>query len=286
MMVCLTLFGQYPIMAQTSTGTAPPKVLWLYREDVKVSRGVVHERVEHAWAQFWTKGQVQPFVAMEALSGNPTEVLFVSAYDSFSSFEKDSKTYDKASSGPMKAEYEALAKQEAELVNAARSTVVVYRPNLSYRAEQIMPDMPKTRYVEITVMRTRPGKGAAFAAGAKLYQSAYEKANINLPWAIYEVAEGAPSGTFLVFTFFKSLKEIDDLMAVEPKIMAAIGEEALKNMGREEADIFMSTDSNLYAFNPAMSHAPKEFIAADPEFWAPREKASPTPAGEAKKPVK
>jgi hypothetical protein len=282
-MVCLILFGQCLIIAQTSGAAAPPKVLWIYREDVKVARGVVHDRVEHSFAQLWAKGGVQPFLAMEAMSGNPTEILFVSGYDSFASFEKDYQTYGKALSGPMKAEYDVLAKQESELVNSVRSIIAVFRPDL---AAQIMPDLPKARYTEITVMRTRPGKTEAFAAAVKLYQSAYEKANINVPWAIYEVSEGAPSGTFLILTSYKSLKEVDDFLAMEPKIMAAIGEEALKNMSRESADVFMSIESNMYVFSPEKSHVSKDFVAADPEFWAPKPKVSPPPAGEAKKPAK
>jgi hypothetical protein len=283
-LVCLILFGQCLIIAQTSGASAPPKVLWIFREDVKVARGIVHGRVEHSFAQLYAKGGIQPFLTMEAMSGNPTEILFVSGYDSFASFEKDYQTFGKVISGPMKAEYEALVKQESELVNAARSVVAVFRPELSYRAAQIMPDLPKARYSEVTVVRTRPGKGESFAAGAKLYQSVYDKMNINTPWAIYEVAEGAPSGTFLLLTSYKSLKEVDDLLAMEPKIMAAIGEEALKNMSKESADIFVSIESNMYALRPDMSHVPKEYIAADPEFWAP--KAKPAPAGETKKPAK
>jgi hypothetical protein len=173
--VCLILLGQCLIMAQTSGTPTPPKVLWIFREDVKVAKGMAHGRVEHAFAQLWAKGGVQPSLAMEAMSGNPTEILFVSGYDSFASFEKDYQTYGKVISGPMKMEYEALTKQESELVNSARSIVVILRPELSYRAAQIMTGLPKARYAEITVVRTRPGKGESFAAGAKLYQSAYEK---------------------------------------------------------------------------------------------------------------
>jgi hypothetical protein len=284
--VCLILFGQCLVWAQTSASTGPPKVLWIFREDVKVARGSAHGRLEHEWAQFWEKGQVRPFVAAQAMSGNPTEVLFISGYDSFASYEKDIQAFDKATSGPMKTLYNSLSGQEADLVNTVRSQLVIYRPELSYRAERIMPDMPKARYMEIAVMRTRPGKWAEFVSIVKLYQNALEKANTPLPWAIYEVSEGAPSGTYLILTFYKSLKEIDDAMAMEPKIMAAIGEEAIKNMGKDMADALVSTESNLYSFSPEMSLAPKEFISADPEFWTPKAKASPLPKSGVKQPAK
>jgi hypothetical protein len=279
--VCLILLGQCVILAQTAAST-PPNVLWIFREDVKVGKGMAHGRVEQSFAQLWAKGGVQPFLTMEGMSGNPTEILFMSGYDSFASFEKDYQTFGKVTSGPMKAEYEALQKQEADLVNLARSAVARFRPELSYRAAQIMPNLPKARYTEATVVRVRPGKEASFAAGAKFYQGAFEKLNINMPWAIYEVTHGAPGGTFLLLTSYKTLKEVDDAMAMEPKIMAAMGEEALKAMSKEFGDLFVSMESNMYMFRPDMSHVSKEFIAADPEFWTP--KAKPAAPGQAKKP--
>jgi hypothetical protein len=284
---CLILLGQGLIMAQTLAGTPSPKVLWIFREDVKVAKGAIHRGVERGFAQFWSKAQIQPFIAMEAMSGNPTEVIFMSGYDSFASFEKDYLAFGKATGGPLKAEYDALTKQEAELVNNARSLVAIFRPDLSYRPDQIMPNLPKARYAEITVMRTRPGKAEAFAYGAKLYQSAYEKANIHLPWAIYEAAEGAPSGTFFVLTAFTSLKEIDDMLAAESKILAAMGGPgAIKSMNAQSADIFVSIESNMYLFSPEMSHVPKEFAAVDPEFWIPKAKAAPASTGAPKKTAK
>jgi hypothetical protein len=135
-------------------------------------------------------------------------------------------------------------------------------------------------------MRTRPGKAEAFAAGVKHYQDAYARANIETPWAVYEVMEGAPSGTYLVLTPYKSLKEVDNLVAMEPKIIAAMGEEVFKNLNRESADFFISTESNMYTFSPKMSHVSKEFAAADPEFWSPKAKEAQPPSGVAKKPAK
>ncbi len=116
-------------------------------------------------------------------------------------------------------------------------------------------------------MQILPGREADFITGAKMFRNGYEKANVNIPWVIYEVVEGMPSGTYLIVTPMKSLKEIDDVMAMEAQIMAAIGEEALKDMNKQTAGLFVSIESNLYSFSPEMSHASKEFIDADPAFW-------------------
>lgn len=101
--VCAVLLGAVCATAQNQPQL--PKVLWIYREDTKPARGSAHQRVEQGLAQHWAKNKVQPFLAMEALSGNATEVMFFSGYDSMAAFEKDYQVFGKASSG---AEYDAL----------------------------------------------------------------------------------------------------------------------------------------------------------------------------------
>jgi hypothetical protein len=283
---CFILLGPCRLLAQTATANMPSKVLWIFHEDVKVARGSAHNKVEQGFARFWTKAQVQPFVAMEAISGNATQVSFVSGYESFAAFEEDYQAFGKAIRGSLKAEYDDLERQEAELVNSVRSSVVRFRPDLSYRPDRYMANLPKDRYVEVTVMQTLPEREESFANGAKMYRSVYEKLNIDMPWVVYEAAEGLPSGTYLVITPMKSLKEIDDVMAMESQIVAAFGEEALKSMNKESANLFVSIESNLYSFSPEMSHAPKVFVDTDPEFWTPKASSASMPARSAKKPAK
>jgi hypothetical protein len=38
------------------------------------------------------------------------------------------------------------------------------------------------------------------------------------------------------------------------------------------AEIVISSESTMFAVNPKMSNPSKEFIAADPDFWAPKPK--------------
>jgi hypothetical protein len=42
-----------------------------------------------------------------------------------------------------------------------------------------------------------------------------------------------------------------------------------------QAETIMSSEFTLFAINPKMSNPPKEFIAADPGFWAPKPAAKP-----------
>lgn len=277
--VCLLLAVSAVLLSSVCAAaqTAPqlPKVLWIYREDVKPARGSAHEKVERGLAQHWAKNKVGAFLAVEAVSGNATEVMFLSGYDSLAAMERDYHAFGKGSNGP---EYEALERQEAELVNGVRSIVAVLRPDLSYRPERLMNVLPQCRYFNIETFRVRLGHDADFAAGGKLFQAAFEKLKREQPYVMYQVIMGAPEGTYMLFSPMKSFKEMDDEYANEGAFMQAMGEENMKNLMKGTGDVFVSMESNIYAFNPNMSNVPKEVAAADPKFWTPKPMAKRAPA--------
>lgn len=277
---CSVLLGAVCVTAQTQPQL--PKVLWIYREDTKPSRGTAHERVERGFAQHWSKNKVDPFLAMEAVSGNATEVMFLSGYDSLAAMEKDYQAFGKAANGP---EYEALERQEAEVVNGIRSMVAVLRPDLSYKPERLMSVLPQSRYFNIETFRVRLGRDADFAAGGKLFQNAFDKLKREQPYVMYQVIMGAPEGTYMLFSPIKSFKELDDEFASQGAFMEAMGEDNMKNLMKSTGDVFLSMESNIYAFNPSMSNVSKEFAAADLKFWTPQPIAK-RPAAAKKSPSK
>ena len=272
------------VVASAQTQPQLPKVLWIYREDGKPARGAAHQKVEHGLAQYWAKNKVQPFLAMEAVSGNATEVMFLSGYDSLASMEKDYQAFGKAASG---AEYEALERQEAELVNGVRSMVAILRPDLSYHPERLMGVLPHCRYFNIETFRVRLGKDEEFGATGKMFQNAFEKLKQEQPYVFYQVLMGAPEGTYLLFSPLKSFKEVDDDFANQKAFMEAFGEENMKALTKATGDVILTMESNIYAFNPMMSNVSKEFAAGDTKFWAPKPvaKKAPAPKKEGAKPA-
>jgi hypothetical protein len=263
------------VCATAQTQPPLPNVLWIYREDIKPARGPAHERVERGFGQLWAKAKVEPFLVVEAMSGVVTEMMFLSGYDSLAAMEKDYQTFGKASSGP---EYDSLARQEAEVVNSIRSMVAVVRPDLSYLPDRFMNVLPLSRYLSIETFRVRLGHDADFAAGSKLFQSGFQKMKSERPYVMYQVVMGAPEGTYLLFTTMKSLKEVDDDFASQGALMQAIGDENMRNLMKSTGDVFVSMETNIYAFNPNVSHVSKEFAAGDPKFWTPAPMAKKAPA--------
>jgi hypothetical protein len=55
----------------------------------------------------------------------------------------------------------------------------------------------------------------------------------------------------------------------------AEGQEGFQRLQQIAREAYARTESNLYVISPEMSHAGKEFAAADPAFWTA--KRSPHP---------
>ena len=58
----------------------------------------------------------------------------------------------------------------------------------------------------------------------------------------------------------------------------AFGADNLAKYNKLLGDIVLSSEFTLFAVNPKMSNPPKEFIAADPGFWAPKPAPAKPPA--------
>jgi hypothetical protein len=78
---------------------------------------------------------------------------------------------------------------------------------------------------------------------------------------------GMPSPAFLVFVPMRALKENDSYLARGAKLREAEGDAGYDRMQQIARDAYVSTESNLYAISPEMSHVPKEIVDGDPDFW-------------------
>lgn len=266
--VCLALSCASLAGAQTSAAApgTPPKVLTIFREDVKVGKAAAHEKFETNFVKAAARAKWPTYyLAMTALAG-PSEAWYLTGYDSFAAWEQDRQATEKATA--FSTEFEQLAEKDAEFLTNGRNIVAFFRDDLSYNPNAM--DVPKARYMRVITYRVRPGHQADFVEAAKIIRAAHEKAEIRLPWAIYQVQAGAPGPTFLVFLSMKSLQETDEGMTRSKTLHEAIGEENGKKLEKLEAEGFLNIEDNLFAFSPKMSYLSPEWVAANPEFWTPK----------------
>src|SRR5262249_26332939 len=259
--------------AQPPTNSPPPKVLSIFREDVKASRTGAHEKVEAGYVAALRKANWPVFsIALTPVAG-PNDAWFINAYDSFEAMEKDRRAIDK--NAELSREFERLDALDAEFRTNQRGFVAFFREDLSYHPTI---DLAQIRYFEIITLRARPGHDSEFTEAAKAIRAAFEKKNSPEDhYAIFQVEAGLPAGTYFVFIPMKSLREIDRNMSPENQqaFMKAFGESGFKKFEKLVADSVLSEEVAIYAISPKMSYVSKEFAAAGGDFWKPSLAARP-----------
>jgi hypothetical protein len=120
-----------------------------------------------------------------------------------------------------------------------------------------------------------------------MVKAAHEKANLSDPYAVYHMVSGGSPGHYLILIPMKSLKEADDSSAIHGKAYQdAFGEEGRKKQQEFQAQGVESAESNIFVFSPKISYVSKEWVDADPDFWAPKPKAAAKQAEKKEAPKK
>jgi hypothetical protein len=261
----LNFAGPAAATAQNQTGsvTPPPKVLEITVEALRPGQsGMPHEKTEQQFVQAFRNAKwPQHYLGMDALSGKPRAVFFVS-YDSFEAWQKDMDATDNNAS--FSAALADASAADGALLSDSENSTYVYREDLSLRAPV---DIPHMRYMEITIFNLRPGHEHDWETLAKTYMSVYEKVP-RAHWATFEKMYGTAAGMrFIVITPMKSLAEVDQEMSNDKAFASAAGEEQLQKMRELTQAAVESIESNLVRFNPKMSYVPDSWSSADPTFW-------------------
>jgi hypothetical protein len=257
--------------------TGPPKVLSIFREEVKAARGSAHEKLEAGYVRAFQKAKWPVYsLAMTAAMGG-TDAWFMTAYDSFAALDKDRQNFDKASQ--LTADFERLDAMDAEFRTGQRNFVCVLNEELTYGGNF---DVSQMRYFSVNTVRVRPGHDEEYREARGILVDALKKANANTHSVVFAIAAGMPNGTYLVFTPRKSLAELDPNPTVGKAVQDAMGADNAKKRQKLLADSVISTETSIYAFSPRMSYVPKEWVKTGGDFWAP--KPPPRPAA-AKKPA-
>jgi len=260
---CLLVSAAARVTAQEPP--PPPKILQIYREEVKPGKGPAHAKVEAGWPAAFAKANwPSHYLALTSLTG-PSEAWFVSGWDSMAAWEKDTKAVE--GNTALSAELDALQEKDGELLSGGSGLLLSYREDLSNTPNV---DLSKMRYFRIITFRIRPGHENDFMSAVKIVKDAYRKANISLPWAVFQVTAGMPGPTFTVWIPMTSLSELDATMKAGKAIQDAEGEDGQKALAKAAADGYNFTTQNIFAYSPKMSYPPKEWVAKDPGFWAPK----------------
>jgi len=263
--LALALLAVSTAVLGQSLPTSQPKLLTIYREQVKIGHVAAHEKNEVGWpAAFAQAKSPDYYLAMESITGSP-EVWFASPWQSYDAWGK-SMARDE-SNAELSAALARLSEADAAHLEGLSVIEAVAMPEASHG---IFPDLAKVRFWEITIMRVRPGHEARFVAAAKVYKAAAGRVDSKAGWRVYSVTAGMPGPAFIIFSSTESFGHFDDMLASGEKSMSAMTPEEMKTMDSFARDSLTSVVTNRFRLNPVMSYVSAEVKAADPAFWRVR----------------
>ena len=266
--VCATAFFVPIFPAAGQESPALPKVLRIFREEIKQGKSMAHEKSEAAFIKAAGRYKYPIYsIGCDMLAG-PSEAWFFEGHESFKSIGDVEGMIDKNPS--MRAEFGILDAADGEVRTSSTTMVAVLRDDLSYRASQFAQDLPKTRYFSLSIVRIRPYSDMRLAELGKQAIAASEKANSEEPVATYQVVAGGPAGMYMLFTPMKSLGTMDDAPARTKAMIAAMGMDKGMAFYKSAGEIITGSQSLLLAINPKISYVSKEFAAQDSDFWTPK----------------
>lgn len=275
--LCAGVFLVTGYQAVGQDAPALPKVLRIYREEIKQGKDSAHEKTEANFAKMAMKHKSPAYYLGCNVVAGPSDAWFFEAHDSFKTIQAADDMRGK--NPAMKADLSMADNMDGELRVNATSMIAVLRDDLSYRAAQFAQELPKTRYFNLTIMRIRPFTDMRFAELGKQVIAANEKANIDVPTAIYQVVSGGPSGMYLLFQPMKSMETMDTIPARSAAMMQAMGGmDKVMALYKNAGEVITGTQVFLLAFNPKMSYLSKEMTAQDPDFWTPKPAVTAKPA--------
>ena len=256
------LAGALPLLLLASplpAQDAPPPLLQIFREEVKVGRGGPHTVTEAGWPRAFAKAGIKNYYfAMTTVYG-PQEAWFFEGHGSMTEIQDVNQAIEHSG---LSKELDRLALADAANISSATSILADYHPELSNSAV----DLATIRIWEVLVFHCRPGHENDFMEAAKLYKTTVEQEKIDLRWATYGVMAGMPSPTFLVFIPHATLAELDPTSPTNAALDKAMTGEPGKRLSAL-AEGYASTEELVFLVSPEMSHLPPEFIARDPKFW-------------------
>jgi hypothetical protein len=264
-----------PALAQApQSAAAPPAILRIGREEVKAGKGPAHVANEANWASAYAKTRMQNgWLGMTSMTG-PGEAWYLAGFASWEEMEKANLADD--ANQAWTAESDKFWAQDADLLSRASTIIAAYRPAISYRAGS---NLARFRYMQVQLIRVKPGRGREFVDNWRETVAAHEKANLDERFAFYQVVSGLQDGTYIYIQPRVSLADIDATgpMHTAAAYRGAVGEEG-RARTRDANQLAVEWSQTLhFALSPRMTIAPQAWIDADP-FWAPKPVVAPKPA--------
>lgn len=227
-----------PLSAAPRKPIAPPKVLNIVRQPLKRGAAPAYEETEALIADGYRRARIPLYWLCLQASGNPAAILYLNVYDAPAQAERATQTYNNmvASRHP-----ELLRLQRRLATYGAAPPVSM----LTRRRDEFVYGRRDVNFatmaaLRVTVFHVRAGREGEFVDAAQTGRA--------VPWQLYE--DSATSTFFLV----------------APLRTASERDPALPRGLRQLKKVYAAERAVVYIVQPSMSHAPPEYVTANPLF--------------------
>jgi hypothetical protein len=245
---------------------APPHLLLLVHQEIQFGKAGARKKLAVSTARACNRLEVPNFwMGMESLTGI-REVLYFDPFDSYEHLEQSFADWNQ-----IYAAHPDLAKMQEEmdaLLTSERTVVAERRDDLGYRMDSI--DLLEARFMRVVEVRLSPGHELDFVEALKILRDAYVETKNETPWVVYQMRMGMQSPGFIIFVPLTTLKQNEDLLPWTEGFLDVEGEEGGLNLEQTARDAFLTSENNLFAISPEMSHLPKKSAAGGPRVPRPK----------------
>ena len=251
---------------EVNLAAAPPKIALLEHKQPYSGKSEERRKLEETLSAACDRFEAPRFwIDLESLTGQPESLVFYP----FESYEQlGQANTDWSQFLATHPDLDHVRGEIEGMIGSQRQIVAVRRDDLGYLADSI--DLSEARFMNVLEVHLFPGHEDDFAEAFKIMVDAYTKIHADAPWMVYQVDVGTPAPTFLVFRPMSEIKQNDDLLSWNDALIEAEGEQGGESLKRIARQAYVTTESNVYAVNPEMSHVSKSFAATDPDFWIHR----------------
>ena len=250
---------------QTTSNLA--KIIVINREDIKIGKTDQHEGLVRALRTAVNNSDAKfNWIAATSLSGNTGEQNYFVGYDSYAAMEHGQQALAQAYKATLTSAERRTDNTETHL--NWKGTIARLREDLSYNPERI--DIAQARAWKMTTVRLKPGTTTDFTEYEQSVLDLHRRNNIDEAWAVYEVEFGANTPTFLLFTPYKSLSDLDntELKAVHERVFTSA---VKRQLSAAMHDAILTQENTLLSVAPEISNPEPATVAANPTFWTVKE---------------
>jgi hypothetical protein len=240
----------------------PPQFLNIYRESVKVANLDAYNAIERKAVHTCVRVKC-PNIYFAAVSREQDTqwTWFFSSFDSREDVDRVAAIY--AQKAELNAAMARIVESKKDIVSPPQNALARYREDLS---RDFGVDIPHARFLTITVIQVRDGHLAEFEERQRLINRMTGNRDSESAFArpvglVYQAVSETTAETFYVILPHHNLLKREQASprdsAVEPEV-------------KRLTDVAVADSATtLPTIRPDFSLVPRNWIAADPDFWTP-----------------